>query len=107
MVTLHKQNQVGIQTSKRRMSPHAGHEEIIAKVSSLVKGNIRNRVLLYLAMNHHQTNTIASIAQGIRTTNGRVSQALVDLVSEGTVRSIRPSNGKMLFVLGSHSETIG
>lgn len=79
--------------------PHAASAEIVATVPSLLKGSIRNRVLLYLALNHRQINSIRSIAEGIHTTHGRVSQALVELVSEGSVRSKRSNLSQTTFDL--------
>lgn len=86
-------------TFNLRITPNVGQEEIIATVPSMLKGSIRNRILLYLAINQSNTNTISSIAKGIRSTNGRVSQEIVDLVSEGTVRSIRSNDSQTTFIL--------
>lgn len=79
--------------------PQATPAEVVSSLPSLHKGSIRNRVLLYLALNQQQQNTIRSIAEGIHTTHGRVSQILVELVAERSVRTIRSNLSQTIFIL--------
>jgi len=67
-------------------------------IADLHNGTIRNRIICYLSM---QTSpaTIKDIAKGIRSTSGRVSHFMVDLVEDGMVKSLRSKGSPTEFLL--------
>lgn len=67
-------------------------------ITDLYNGTIRSRIVLFLSL---QTSpaTVKDIAKGIRSTSGRVSHFLVDLVDDGLVKSLRVKGAPTEFVL--------
>lgn len=66
----------------------------------LFNGTIRNRIIYFLSQQTAPV-TIKLIAQGIRSTSGRVSHFMVDLVEDGVVKSLRIKGAPTEFILAS------
>lgn len=69
---------------------------------SLTKGSIRIRVLTFLFIENGSA-TIRDIAKGIKSTSGRVSHAMVDLVNDGIVSVLRAPGQPVRFVLSERA----
>ena len=69
----------------------------------LFNGSIRNRIVFFLSQ---QTSpvTIKHIAHGIRSTSGRVSHFMVDLVEDGVVKLLRRKDAPTEFVLAKKDQ---
>jgi hypothetical protein len=66
----------------------------------LFSGTIRNRIVFFLSQQTAPV-TIKLIAQGIRSTSGRVSHFMVDLVEDGVVKSLRSKGSPTEFILAN------